>query len=105
MDMQIQLRSKNHTYCLVNNITRARRVTSVESALAPDYTLLIWEPVCIAGDMVQAITWEKWDDALLWVFLPSLDWELVKYLHLMREKGCFTMSVCYYYCLILDAME
>lgn len=55
--------------------------------------------------MVQAITWEKWDDALLWVFLPSLDWELVKYLHLMREKGCFTMSVCYYYCLILNAME
>lgn len=38
---------------------------------------------------MQAITWEKWDDPLLWVFLPSLDGELVKYLHLMREKGYF----------------
>lgn len=28
MDMWIQLRSKNHTYCLVRNITPTRRVTS-----------------------------------------------------------------------------
>lgn len=62
-------------------------------------TLLIWEPVCVPGQVVQTITWEKWDDPLLWVFLPSLDWELVKYLHLMGEKGCFTMSV---YCFILN---
>lgn len=64
--------------------------------------LLVRKPVCIPGDVVQAITWEKWDDPLLWVFLPSLDWELVKYLHLMRERGCFTMSV---YCFILNAMN
>ena len=31
-------------------------------------------------------TWEKRDDSLLGVFLPSLDWELVKNLHLREEK-------------------
>lgn len=57
------------------------------------------EPVCIAAVVVQAITWEKWDDPLLWVFLPSLDGELVKNLHLMRERGYFkTLRV---YCFIL----
>lgn len=60
---------------------------------APEYTLLIWGSVPIAGGaVVQAITWEKWDDPLLWVFLPSLDWELVKYLHLMKEEASLTMS-------------
>lgn len=52
---------------------------------------------------MQAITWEKWDDPLLWVFLPSLDGELVKYLHLMREKGYFKNLR--FYCFILNSME
>lgn len=46
----------------------------------------MWEPVQITGALAQAITWEKWDDPLLWVFLPSLNWELVEYLHLEKEK-------------------
>lgn len=40
----------------------------------------------MTGALEQAITWEKWDDPLLWVFLPSLNWELVKYLHLRKEE-------------------
>lgn len=61
---------------------------------ATEYTLLIWGSVHIAGGaVVQAITWEKWDDPLLWVFLSSLDWELVKYLHLMKEEVSLTMRV------------
>lgn len=73
---------------------RQAEVTArVDTALVADYTLLIREPVCIAGAAVQAITWEKWDDPLLWVFLPSLYWELVKYLHLMKEKGRFTLTL------------
>lgn len=46
----------------------------------------MWESVQITGALVQAITWEKWDDPLLWVFLPSLNWKLVKYLHLREEE-------------------
>lgn len=50
------------------------------------HTLLIWEPVQITRAQEQAITWEKWDDPLLRVFLPSLNWELVEYLHLWKHE-------------------
>lgn len=34
--------------------------------------------------------WKKWDNPLFWIFLPSLDWELVEYLHLKVKE--FTVS-------------
>lgn len=35
---------------------------------------------------VPGVTWKKRDDALFGVLLPSLDWELVKKLHLEKKK-------------------
>lgn len=35
------------------------------------------------------LTWKEWDNALFGVLLPSLDWELVKKLHLGEKQKCY----------------
>lgn len=58
-----------------------------DASLVPATRYQYGKPVWIAGAVARAVTWQEGDDPLLWVFLPSLDWELVKYLHLRRGGG------------------
>lgn len=77
-----------HTYTDTHVQHRKASATSSYWCCATaSHTLLIWGSIRITGAVVQAITWEKRDDPLLWVFLPSLNWELVEYLHLRKGEG------------------